>query len=99
MKKANILLTIYSKDSKGKYVKTDTYNNSPVTKDYFMSTYLNALERKQNGASIRIKKHYHYTEKMELDIYYENGWKYSFENVPCYTGANVDTTPLYRDYK
>lgn len=83
----NIKYEIFTKDNKNKYAKT---NDGELDYTVFIKHMLNFTERKLNGESIRIKKHYNYTDKMNIDVYFNTGWKYTYYNVPCTSGAYID---------
>lgn len=85
-----IKIEIYEKIN-NKYVLK---NNYFTTKKAFLHNYISAVERR--GDDVRIKYHYFYTDLENIDIYYSNGWKYSYYNVPCSSPERVDTYKLLK---
>ena len=82
---------IFTKNDKNKYTKVNEIimNGIVVLQDM-----LNYNERKVDGEKIRIVKHYNYNEKMNIDIYFNNGYKYIYHDIPCTSGAYIDTQSL-----
>lgn len=82
---------IFTKNDKNKYTKVNEIimNGIVVLQDM-----LNYNERKVDGEKIRIVKHYNYNEKMNIDIYFNNGYKYIYHDIPCTSGAYIDSQKL-----
>ena len=90
-----IKLEVYQKINK-KYVKVNELDVQGID---FLSDIVNYLERKQNGEGIRIKYHYNYNLIENIDCYFNNGWKYSYLDVPCKTGGHVDGYEIIKEYR
>lgn len=90
-----IKLEIYQKIN-NKYKKV---NKLEVQGIDFLSDFVNYLERKACGEHIRIKYHYNYYPNENIDCYFDNGWKYSYINVPCKTGGHIDGYEIIKEYR
>ena len=85
---------IYAKTNKNK----DELKNEMTTKGiHVLQDFLNYNERKVDGEKIRIIKHYNYSTLMNIDVYFNNGYKYSYYNIPCNSGAYIDTQELIEE--
>jgi hypothetical protein len=84
---------IFTKDSKGKYTKV---NELKVKGIYILQDMLSYNERKVDGEKIRIVKHYNYGTKMNIDIYFNNGYKYTYYDIPCTSGAYINSQELLK---
>ena len=83
---------VFSKDDNGKYILR---NELEYTYKRFLADYCNFCERKMDGErGLRIVKYYNYYDVMNIDVYFSNGFKYSYYKVPCKTGASVDVHKL-----
>lgn len=88
-----IRVEVFTKNEKGKYAKVNEFEQEAI---YFIKDMLNFFERKADGEKIKIKKHYTYHEVMDIDVYFDNGYKYSYYDVPCQTGARIDGYELLK---
>lgn len=85
---------IYVKNNKNKY----ELKNEMTTKGiHVLQDFLNYNERKVDGEKIRIVKHYNYSTIMTIDIYFNNGYKYTYYDIPCTSGAYIDTQELIEE--
>lgn len=82
---------IFEKDERGKYRKVNEMTTNGI---HVLQDMLNYNERKVDGEKIRIVKHYNYYTTMTIDIYFNNGYKYTYYNIPCTSGAYIDTQKL-----
>ena len=82
---------IFTKNNKNKYTKVNeiTMNGIVVLQDM-----LNYNERKVDGEKIRIVKHYNYSTTMTIDVYFNNGYKYTYYDIPCTSGAYIDSQEM-----
>lgn len=85
---------IFRKNEKGKYEKV---NEMQVKGIYILKDMLNYNERKVDGEKIKIVKHYNYREKMNIDVYFNSGWKYTYYDIPCTSGAYIDSQKLIQE--
>lgn len=85
---------VFSKNAKNKYEKQ---NELKTEGKYILADMCNYHERKIDGEKIRIVKHYTYHTTMDIDIYFNNGWKYTYYNIPCTSGAYLDTMELLKE--
>lgn len=79
-----------------KTTKTDIQkvNNIVMRGVVVLQDMLNYNERKVDHEKIRIVKHYNYSEKMTIDVYFNNGYKYTYYDIPCTSGAYIDSQKL-----
>lgn len=82
---------VFRKNEKGKFEKTNRMRTEGI---HILQDMLNYNERKVDGERIKIVKHYNYTDKMNIDVYFNNGWKYTYYDIPCTSGAYIDTQSL-----
>ena len=82
---------IYLKNSKGQYEKVNEMKTKGI---YVLQDMLNYNERKVDGEKIKIVKHYNYSTIMTIDIYFNNGYKYTYYNIPCTSGAYIDSQEM-----
>ena len=87
---------IFTKDKKGKYAKVNEIQQRGI---YLLANMLNYNERKVDGEKIRIVKHYTYHTTMTVDVYFSNGYKYTYYDVPCTSGAYIDSNELTKEYE
>lgn len=82
---------IFKKNEKSKYIKVNeiAMNGIVVLQDM-----LNYNERKVDGEKIRIVKHYNYSTLMTIDVYFNNGCKYTYYDIPCTSGAYIDSQEM-----
>lgn len=80
-----IKIDIYKKNKIYERVNTISKSGIDVVCDF-----CNYYERRLKGEKIKIKYHYYYKEKMDIDVYFSNGYKYAYYNIPCYGGAIID---------
>ena len=82
---------IYVKNNKNKYELKNEMLEKGI---HVLQDFLNYNERKVDGEKIRIVKHYTYHTTMNIDVYFNNGYKYSYYDIPCNSGAYIDTQEL-----
>ena len=87
---------VFKKNEKGIYESVNKLKQKGV---YLLSDMCNYHERKVDGEKIIITKHYTYHTTMTIDVYFNNGYKYSYYNVPCTSGAYIDTSELLKEYE
>ena len=85
---------IFKKNEKGKYESVNKMKQRGI---YLLADMCSYHERKVGGEKIRIVKHYTYHTIMDIDVYFDNGYKYIFYNVPCTCGAHIDANELLKD--
>ena len=85
---------VFKKDTKGKYQKI---NDLKTKGCYVVADMCNYHERKASGEKIRIIKHYNFIEYMDIDVYFNNGYKYTYYNIPCTSGAYIDNSILLKE--
>ena len=85
---------IYAKNNKNKY---ELKNEMIVKGIHVLQDFLNYNERKVDGEKIRIRKHYTYHTTMNIDVYFNNGYKYSYYDIPCNSGARIDSQELIEE--
>lgn len=85
---------VFKKNSKNKYEKVNELKTKGV---HILQDMLNYNERKVDGEKIRIVKHYNYSTKMTIDVYFNNGYKYVYYDIPCTSGAYIDTQELINE--
>ena len=85
---------ISRKNEKGKYAKV---NEMRINRIYILQDMLNYNERKGDGEKIKIVKHYNYSDKMDIDVYFDNGWKHTYYDIPCTSGAYIDSQKLIQE--
>ena len=85
---------IFKKNEKGKYEKVNEMKTKGI---HVLQDMLNYNERKVDGEKIKIVKHYNYSEKMTIDVYFNNGWKYTYYDIPCTSGAYIDSQELIKE--
>ena len=85
---------IFRKNEKSKYIKVNEMNTKGI---HILQAMLNYNERKVEGEKIRIVKHYNYSTLMAIDIYFNNGYKYTYYNIPCTSSAYIDTQELINE--
>lgn len=84
---------IFTKDGKGKYTKVNEMQTEGI---HILQDMLNYNERKVDGERIRIVKHYNYNTEMDIDVYFNNGYKYTYYDIPCTSGAYIDSQELLK---
>ena len=47
-----------------------------------------------DGEKIKIVKHYNFYPQMDIDIYFNNGYKYTYYDIPCTSGAYIDSQEM-----
>ena len=82
---------IFRKNEKGKYEKV---NEITMYGTIVLQDMLNYNEKKVNGEKVRIVKHYNYSTTMTIDIYSNNGYKYTYYDIPCTSGAYIDSQEM-----
>ena len=87
---------IFTKDSNGRYTKHGEPDELKVKGIYILQAMLNYNERKVDGEKIRIVKHYNYSTKMNIDVYFSNGYRYTYYDIPCTSGAYIDSQELLK---
>lgn len=85
---------IFRKNDKGKYEKV---NEMQVKGIYILKDMLNYNERKVDGEKIKIVKHYNYSDKMDIDVYFTTGFKHTYYDIPCASGAYIDSQKLIEE--
>ena len=85
---------ISRKNEKGIYEKV---NEMRIKRIYILQDMLNYNERKVDGEKIKIVKHYNYSDKMDIDVYFSNGWKHTYYDIPCTSGAYIDSQKLIQE--
>lgn len=85
---------IFKKNEKSKYIKVNEMKTKGI---HVLQDMLNYNERKVDGEKIKIVKHYNYSEKMTIDVYFNNGWKYTYYDIPCTSGAYIDSQELIKE--
>ena len=85
---------IFKKDNKNKYIKVNKMKTKGI---HILQDMLNYNERKVDGEKIRIVKHYTYHTTMNIDVYFNNGYKYSYYDIPCNSGAHIDSQELINE--
>lgn len=84
---------VFRKNAKGKYEKQNELKTEGC---YILADMCNYHERKVDGEKIKIVKHYNFREVMDIDVYFNNGYKHVYHDVPCNSGAYVDTSTLLK---
>ena len=84
----------YHKNEKGKYEKT---NEREETGLYVIVSFCNYYERKLDGEKMRIVKHYFYSDTMDIDVYFDNGTKLEYYNIPCSTAEHIEGCKLIEE--
>ena len=87
---------VFRKDEKGKWQKV---NELKAEGRYILADMCNYHERKVDGEKIKIVKHYNFYTEMDIDVYFNNGCRYTYYKVPCTSGAYVDTNELLKEYE
>ncbi len=82
---------VFRKNEKGKYEKVNDLQAKGI---YILQDMCNYHERKVDGEKIRIVKHYNYSTKMNIDVYFNNNYKYTYYDIPCTSGAYIDSQEL-----
>ena len=82
---------IFRKNEKGKYEKVNEMKTKGI---HILQDMLNYNERKVDGEKIRIVKHYNYSTIMTIDVYFNNGYKYTYYDIPCTSGAYIDSQEM-----
>ena len=82
---------VFRKNEKGKYEKV---NEIIMYGTIVLQDMLNYNERKVDGEKIRIVKHYNYSTIMTIDVYFNNGCKYTYYDIPCTSGAYIDSQEM-----
>lgn len=82
---------VFRKNEKGKYEKVNDLQSKGV---HILQDMCNYHERKVDGEKIRIVKHYNYSTKMNIDVYFNNNYKYTYYDIPCTSGAYIDSQIL-----
>ena len=95
MKKSYNIIEYY-KNEKGKYEKTNEYNAEGID---ILIDFCNFYERKLDGEKMRIIKHYSYSDTMDIDVYFNNGWKFEYYNIPCNGGEHIQGYKLFGEEK
>lgn len=85
--------SVFRKDEKGKWQKV---NDLKAEGCYILADMCNYHERKVDGEKIKIVKHYNFYPQMDIDIYFNNGYKYVYHDIPCTSGAYIDNDTLLR---
>ena len=88
-----IKIEIFKKNEKRKYEKVNELKTKGI---YVLQDLLNYNERKIDGEKVRIIKHYNYSTKMDIDVYFNNGYKYIYYDIPCTSGAYIDSQELLK---
>lgn len=81
----------YQKNTKGKYEKTGEYNAEGTI---LLIDFCNFYERKLDGEKMKIVKHYFYGDTMDVDVYFDNGWKFEYYGIPCSTAEHIEGSKL-----
>lgn len=84
---------VFKKNAKNKYEKINDLQQKGI---YLLADMCNYHERKVDGEKIKIVKRYNYHTTMDIDVYFNNGYKYTYYNVPCTSGAYIDTTEILK---
>ena len=84
---------VFTKDEKGKWKKVNELKEAGC---YILADMCSYHERKVDGEKIRIVKKYNYRTVMDIDVYFNNGYKYSYYDVPCTSGAYIDSSELLK---
>lgn len=87
---------VFRKDEKGKWQKV---NDLKAEGRYILADMCNYHERKVDGEKIKIVKHYNFYTEMDIDVYFNNGCRYTYYKVPCTSGAYIDTNELLKEYE
>ena len=87
---------VFRKNDKGKYESINKLQEKGI---YLLADMCNYHERKVDGEKIKIIKHYTYHTTMTIDVYFNNGCKYIYYDVPCTSGAYIDTNELLKEYE
>ena len=85
--------SIYLKNSKGQYEKVNEMKEEGC---YVLADMCSYHERKVDGEKIKIVKRYNYYPQMDIEIYFNNGYKYVYHDVPCTSGAYIDSNTLLK---
>ncbi len=85
--------SVFRKDEKGKWQKV---NDLKAEGCYILADMCNYHERKVDGEKIKIVKHYNFYPQMDIDIYFNNGCRYTYYKVPCTSGAYIDNDALLK---
>lgn len=86
----------YQKNTKGKYEKINEYNAEGTI---LLIDFCNYYERKLDGEKIRIVKHYHFSNTMDIDVCFNNGWKFEYYNIPCNDVEHIEGYKLFEEEK
>lgn len=87
---------VFRKDGKSKWQKV---NELKAEGRYILADMCNYHERKVDGEKIKIVKHYNFYTEMDIDVYFNNGCRYTYYKVPCTSGAYIDTNELLKEYE
>ena len=86
----------YHKNEKGKYERTDEREETNVR---VIVSFCNYYERKLDGEKMRIVKHYHFGNTMDIDVYFNNGTKLEYYDIPCTDGEHIEGYKLFEEEK
>ena len=86
----------YHKNTRGKYEKTDEKSVKGIN---VLIDFCNYYERKLDGEKMRIVKHYHFGNTMDVDVYFNNGTKLEYYNIPCNDGEHIQGHKLFEEEK
>lgn len=87
----NFKYDVFTKNEKGKYIKVNEMKTKGI---HVLQDMLNYNERKIDGEKIKIVKHYNFYPQMDIDIYFNNGYKYTYYDIPCTNGAYIDSQEM-----
>lgn len=87
----NFKYDVFKKNEKGKYIKINEMQTKGI---HVLQDMLNYNERKIDGEKIKIVKHYNLYPQMDIDIYFNNGYKYTYYDIPCTSGAYIDSQEM-----
>ena len=82
---------VFRKNEKGKYKKVNDLQAKGI---HILQDMCNYHERKVDGEKIKIVKHYNYSTTMTIDVYFNNNYKYTYYDIPCTSGAYIDSQKL-----
>lgn len=87
---------IFKKNERGKYESVNKMQQKGI---YLLADMCNYHERKVDGEKIEIVKHYNFYPEMDIDVYFNNGYRYTYYKVPCTSGAYIHTAELTKEYE
>jgi len=82
---------IFKKNEKGKYIKVSETKAKGI---HILQDMCSYHERKVDGEKIKIVKRYTYHTTMNIEIYFNNGYKYTYYDIPCTSGAYIDSQEM-----